>query len=73
MACELYCCLLPQCEVLRICRSGFPIATIVLKFGLEIQLGIHNYLSIVFCDFPLTAQSGKSHVTINLIACAPHI
>jgi len=27
MACELYCCLLPQCEALRICRSGFPIAT----------------------------------------------
>jgi len=28
MACELYCCLLPQCEAFRICRSGFPIATI---------------------------------------------
>jgi len=28
MACELYCCLLPQCEALRICRSGFPIATV---------------------------------------------
>ena len=27
MACELYCCLLPQCEALRICRWGFPIAT----------------------------------------------
>ena len=27
VACELYCCLLPQCETLRICRSGFPIAT----------------------------------------------
>ena len=27
MACELYCCLLPRCEALRICRSGFPIAT----------------------------------------------
>ena len=23
MACELYCCLLPQCEALRTCRSGF--------------------------------------------------
>jgi len=23
MACELCCCLLPQCEALRICRSGF--------------------------------------------------
>jgi len=28
MACELYCSLLPQCEALRICRSGFPIATV---------------------------------------------
>jgi len=27
MACELYCCLLPQCEALRTCRSSFPIAT----------------------------------------------
>jgi len=27
MACELYCSLLPQCKALRICRSGFPIAT----------------------------------------------
>ena len=26
MACELYCCLLPQCEALRSCRSVFPIA-----------------------------------------------
>ena len=23
MACELYCCLLPQCEALRVCRSSF--------------------------------------------------
>jgi len=27
MACELNCCLLPQCKVLRICLSGFSIAT----------------------------------------------
>jgi len=32
MACELYCCLLPQCEALRTCRSGFPIATQALKY-----------------------------------------
>ena len=25
--CDFYCCLLPQCETLRTCRSGFPIAT----------------------------------------------
>ena len=27
LACELYCCLLPQGEALRICRAGFLIAT----------------------------------------------
>jgi len=31
MACELYCCLLPQCEALRPCHSGFPIATVSRK------------------------------------------
>jgi len=31
MACELYCCSLPQCEALRTCRSGFPIATAALN------------------------------------------
>ena len=31
MACELYCCLLSQCEALRTCRSGFPIATITTR------------------------------------------
>ena len=25
---DLYCCLLPQCDALRTCRSGFPIATV---------------------------------------------
>jgi len=28
VACDLYCCLLPQCEVLRTCCSGFPVATL---------------------------------------------
>ena len=27
MACDLYCYLLPQCEALRTCCSGFPMAT----------------------------------------------
>ena len=26
---DLYCCLLPRCKALRICRSGFPIATLL--------------------------------------------
>jgi len=34
MACELYCCFLPQCETLRTCRSGFPIATLHVLKGL---------------------------------------
>jgi len=29
---DLYCCLLPQCEAMRTCRSGFPIATILKIF-----------------------------------------
>ena len=37
MACELYCCLLPQCKASRICRSGFSIATYV-----------YNHLSKIF-------------------------
>jgi len=28
---DLYCCLLPQCEALHTCRSGFPIATVSLQ------------------------------------------
>jgi len=27
-ACDLYCCLLPQCEALHTCRSGFLITTV---------------------------------------------
>jgi len=38
---ELYCCLLPQCEALRTCRSGFSIAT--QGFNLPF-----NYVSIYF-------------------------
>jgi len=30
------------------------------------------YLSILVCDFPLIARSGKSHVTIRVIGCAPY-
>jgi len=32
----------------------------------------HDYLSNLFCDFPLIARSAASHVTISLIRCAPH-
>jgi len=29
---DLYCCLLPRCEALCTCRSGFPIATVAIAF-----------------------------------------
>ena len=32
MACNLYCCLMPQREALRTCRSGFPIATLLWNY-----------------------------------------
>jgi len=37
---DLYCCLLPRCEALRTCSSGFPIAT-RLSASLE---GLNNSL-----------------------------
>ena len=52
---DLYCCLLPRCEALRTCRSGFPIATakyvylIILFRGdffervLKMEFGFFNY------------------------------
>jgi len=30
------------------------------------------YLSVLFCNFPLIARSGTSHVIIKLIGCVPH-
>jgi len=30
---DLYCCLLPRCEALRTCRSGFPIATLKIRIS----------------------------------------
>jgi len=47
-ACELYCCLLPQCEALRTCRSGYPIATPSTRsrriscFSFQIDHGRHK-------------------------------
>jgi len=46
MACELYCCLLPQCEALRICRSGFPIATLVCR---KRNCSHHTFVQQSFC------------------------
>jgi len=41
-------------------------------FFLKIGFFYPDYLSILFCDFPMSARSGTSHVTISLIGCAPH-
>ena len=36
---DLYCCLLPQCEASRTCRSGFPIAS-----GERLPTGVNKFL-----------------------------
>jgi len=40
---EVYRCLLPQCEALRTCRSGFPIATHVLQTFVTCKHVFHGY------------------------------
>jgi len=43
---DLYCCLLPQCEALPACRSGFPIATPVTWSPLlEESWHVYGYIS----------------------------
>jgi len=34
---EVYCCLLPRCEALLTCRSGFPIATLLISAVLIVR------------------------------------
>ena len=41
---DLYCCLMPRCEALRTCRSGFPIATVV---RIESIVGIWSFRQVV--------------------------
>ena len=49
MAYELYCCLLPQCEALRTCSSGFPIATIHYSYTYKMYLkGIKACCTLAF-------------------------
>jgi len=55
---DLYCCLLPQCEALRTCCSGFPIATLLsttsaLWFWRRIRFVVHfrdEFLSFLCCE-----------------------
>jgi len=37
MACDLYCCLLPQCDVWRTYHSDFPIATVPYSMKLYVK------------------------------------
>jgi len=41
---DLYCCLLPRCEALRVCRSGFPIATPSTLNSLEVKIDTNIYI-----------------------------
>ena len=50
---DLYCCLVPQCEALRTCRSGFPIATVAFKGPLTLDIG---YLSSLGSSFVIEIQ-----------------
>ena len=42
----LYCCLLPWCEALRTCRSGFPIATLSTLSCLHMLNNMVTYLPV---------------------------
>ena len=46
---NLYCCLLPWCEALRTCRSGFPIATRDMVIVIKEALGTIHYLQTFTC------------------------
>ena len=70
MACELYCCLLPQCEALRICRSGFPIATIVWQW-LD-KLWNSQFAKPPFCVCTLIKQSMNVLFSLMRIAMDVH-
>ena len=51
---DLVCCLLPRCEALRKCRSGFPIATLVNSRDLSslraVFSQIRHFTVIAFTD-----------------------
>jgi len=49
---DLYCCLLPRCEALRTCHSGFPIATLALKYVVSGKTGQPYYVTHKFFGSP---------------------
>jgi len=83
MTCELYCCLLPQCEALRICRSGFPIATMPTHHTLEcaqFRLNPESHWLVKwfilanrkFCKKYLFSVTSFWCTLVNLFVVAPH-
>ena len=68
-ACDLYCCLLPQCEALRTCRSGFPIARVpwLSEGGSRPPC---PRLDFEFLYFPIELLQ-KQVVFIVFITCSP--
>ena len=56
---DLYCYLLPQCEALRTCRSGFPIATLPTLGGVSHIMAVTGLN--IFTQF--TASSCKCDVS----------
>ena len=67
VACNLYCCLLPQCEALHACRSGFPIATLP-SFALRPcdqrlgQVEVKSPHLVTICFDKLWVQLGTARV-----------
>jgi len=60
-ACELYCCLLPQCEALRTCCSGFPIATaVVLSVASNAAKAIKNVCGFDYDHLILNVEWARS-------------
>jgi len=67
MACDFYCCLLPQCEALRTCRSGFPIAKGVMNNGL---FAIHHRIRFISAYFRFYDHSGfKKYALASCSIC----
>jgi len=62
---DLYCCLLPQCEALRTCRSGFPIATILVAFLLELFYS-SLFIAILFQILRTKSLCNACVATINI-------
>ena len=55
---ELYCCLLPQCEALRTCRSGFPIAAVEIDLRCIRQIFLDRLTTSLRVGYRLVTSFG---------------